>query len=134
MVHVKHEMHGAPFFAAHESLTMWAMAPRKKPHHDRAATHLRAWRKFRHLSRDAAAERVDIDGTTLGRIERGELPYNQDFLERIALVYGCEPSDILNIDPLKPDPPRLVYDRLRAANKDVQDRAMAVLDALLKAG
>lgn len=60
--------------------------------------------------------------------------YNQDFLERIALVYGCEPSDILNIDPLKPDPPRLVYDRLRAANKDVQDRAMAVLDALLKAG
>lgn len=91
-MHVKHEMHGAPFFAAHESLTMWAMAPRKKPHHDRAATHLRAWRKFRHLSRDAAAERVDIDGTTL------------------------------------------VYDRLRAANKDVQDRAMAVLDALLKAG
>lgn len=110
------------------------MAPRKKPHHDRAPTFLRAWRKYRKLSRDVAAERVDIDGTTLGRIERGEIPYNQDFLERMALVYGCDPSDILNIDPMKPDPPRLVYDRLRSADKAVQERALAILDALLKAG
>jgi len=49
-------------------------------------------------------------------------------------VYGCDPSDILNIDPMKPDPPRLVYDRLRAADKAVQERALAILDALLKAG
>lgn len=111
-----------------------AMAPRKKPHHDRAPTYLRAWRKYRKLSRDAAADRVEIDGTTLGRIERGEIPYNQDFLERMALVYGCDPSDILNIDPTQPDPPRLVYDRLRSADRAVQERALAILDALLKAG
>jgi len=110
------------------------MPPRKKPHHDRAPTFLRAWRKHRKLSRDEAADRIEIDGTTLGRIERGDVPYNQDFLERIALVYGCDPSDLLNIDPLRPDPPRLVYNRLRNAEKEVQDRALAILDALLKAG
>lgn len=52
----------------------------------------------------------------------------------MALVYGCDPSDILNIDPTQPDPPRLVYDRLRSADRAVQERALAILDALLKAG
>ena len=47
----------------------------------------------------------------------------------MALVYGCDPSDILNIDPTQPDPPRLVYDRLRSADRAVQERALAILDA-----
>jgi transcriptional regulator with XRE-family HTH domain len=110
------------------------MAPKKKPEHHRGKTYLRQWRKLRKLTLAKASERVDIDGTTLGRIERGELPYNQDFLERLAHAYGCDPADFLNIDPLKPDPPRLVYSRLQSAPHDVQVRALAVLEALLKAG
>lgn len=98
----------------------------------RAPTFMREWRLYRGLTQEDAAERVQLDRTTYNRIENGKLPYNQDFLEKLALSYGCDPADILTIDPLKPDPPRLVYQRLRDAPIEMQRRAMAVLDALLR--
>ena len=116
------------------SAKMIRMAPVKKAIHKRAPTFLRQWRKFKRLTQEQVAERVGVDFTTVGRIEKGELPYNQDYLERLALAIGVEVTDLLNADPLKPDPPRLVYDRLRLAPRDVQERAMAVIEALLKAG
>ena len=100
----------------------------------RGHTFLREWRKYRKLSQEEAAERLDTTQGTLSKIERRELPYNQDFLEKAALAYGCEPEDLLSINPIKPDAPRLVYERLRHAPKALQDRAIAVLEALLKAG
>ena len=109
------------------------MPPVKKSKHDRARTFLREWRKFRQLTQARAAERVEIDEATLSRIERGHLPYNQDLLERLAHAYTCEVSDLLTINPMAPDKPRLIYDRLRAAPQDVQAQAVAVLEALLKA-
>lgn len=98
----------------------------------RQPTFIRAWRQHRELTQVEAAERIDIKQSTLSKIERGDLPYNQDFLERAALAYGCDVSDLLEIDPLKPLPPKLVWNRLRAAPKDIQDKAFAILDALLK--
>jgi hypothetical protein len=68
------------------------------------------------------------------RIEAGRLPFNEETLERFALAFGCDMQDLFMVNPLKPDAPKLVYDRLRAAPKELQDRAIAVLDALLKAG
>ena len=113
------------------------MARKKKSSADepkRGPTFLRAWRKYRKLTQEAVAERVGVDRTTIGRIENGELPYNQDFLEKVALIYGCEPEDLLAIDPLRPDPPKLVYNQLKIASPEIQQRAIAVLDALLKTG
>lgn len=110
------------------------MAPVKKPLHKRAPHFLKKWREFRELTQDEAADRAEIDRSSLSKIERGEVPYNQDLLERLALAYGCDTTDLLTVDPLKPDGPRLVYDRLRQAPQAIQDRALAVLDALLKAG
>jgi transcriptional regulator with XRE-family HTH domain len=110
------------------------MAPVKKPLHKRQPHFLRQWRNFRKLSQDTAADRVEVDRSTLAKIELGQVPYNQDILERLALAYGCDVTDLLTVDPLKPDPPRLVYDRLRQASPALRDRALAVLDALLKAG
>lgn len=87
------------------------MAPVKKPPHQRGPTFLRQWREHRGLNQEEAADRLEIDRTTLSKIERAVLPYNQDFLERAAVIYGCDVADILEIDPLKPEPPRLVYAR-----------------------
>lgn len=95
---------------------------------------MREWRKHRGLSQAVAADRTDVDTSTFSRIERGELPYNQDFLEKLALAYGCDVADILTVNPLTPDPPRLIYDRLRQAPKQKQEQALAILDAFLKAG
>lgn len=109
------------------------MAPVKKPEHHRRVTYLREWRKYRKLSQETLADRLEIDRTTLSRIERGELPYNQDFLERAAVALGCEPEDIISRDPLRPDPPRLVYDALMTVDNDTRTKVMAMIEALLKA-
>lgn len=86
------------------------------------------------MTLERVAALIEVDHTSLSRVERGETPYDEDILAKLALVYGCDPADLINIDPLKPDAPKLVYDRLRAVPKELQDRALAVLEALLKAG
>jgi transcriptional regulator with XRE-family HTH domain len=98
----------------------------------RGATFMRQWRKMAGLTQEQAAERVELDRTTYSRIENGKLPYNQDFLERLALAFGCEAAEILSVDPLKPDPPKLVYDKLRRAPAAVQQQAIDMLNVLLR--
>lgn len=110
------------------------MPPIKRPTRQRHRTFIREWRVYAGLKQNEAAARLEIEPSTLSRIETGKSPYDQDILERIALAYGCDPEDLLSINPLQPDPPKLVYDRLKLAPKDVQDRAIAIIDALLKAG
>lgn len=110
------------------------MPPVHKPKHHRLPHFLRQWRKKAGLSQEAAADRVGIDRTTLSKIESGKVPYNQDLLERLAFAYGCEPADLIAINPTMWDGPRLIYDKLRAADKETQGRVAAVIEALLKAG
>lgn len=98
----------------------------------RAPTFMKQWRVYKKLTQEQVAERVDLDRTTYLRIESGKLPYNQDFLEKLALAFGCDAADILSIDPLKPDPPKLIYQRLKAAPPELQSQALAILEALLK--
>lgn len=110
------------------------MPPVKKPSHVRQKTFLREWREYFGINQDEAAARVEIDRTTLSKIERGILPYNQDFLERLAIAYGCEPHDFLETNPLAPDQPRLVWDALKKASPEKQAEAWRIVEALLKAG
>jgi transcriptional regulator with XRE-family HTH domain len=107
------------------------MAPVKKPLHSRSPTFLREWREFRDLSQEEVADRLEIDRTTLSKIERRLLPYNQDFLERAALVYGCEPADILNTNPMKPAPPRLVFEALKSATPDQRQQITRFIEFTL---
>jgi transcriptional regulator with XRE-family HTH domain len=86
------------------------------------------------MSQDDIAEKLELDRTTVSRIERGESPYDQDYLERLALVLGCDSDDLLAIDPLKPDGPKLIYSKLRTASPEMQKRVIEVIEALLKAG
>jgi transcriptional regulator with XRE-family HTH domain len=85
------------------------------------------------LNQEQAADRIGIKQGTLSRIERGELPYNQDFLETVAEAYGCEPEDLLSFNPRTPDQLRLVWSELRNAPPDVKARAIGYIEALLKA-
>ncbi len=81
-------------------------------------TNLRAWRLFRRLTQEQAAERIGIDYTTLGRIERGRVPYSQGLLEAAALAYDCEPWDLLNRDPSKEGRVIDLADLLRGADPE----------------
>lgn len=59
------------------------------------------WRQHRGLTQEQAAARIDIDRTTLGRIESLKIAYTQQVLEAVADAYMCEPWDLLNVDPGK---------------------------------
>lgn len=108
------------------------MPPVKKTPVARSRTFFREWREHRSLTQQDAAERLEIDPATLSRLENGKSPYNQDTLERMALSYGCDPEDLLAINPKEPDKPRLIYDRLRRAPPDLQSTALDILEAFLK--
>lgn len=110
------------------------MPPVKKPTRPRQRTFLKEWREHRQLNQQEVADKLEVDRSTISRIERGESPYDQDILERLALAYGCDPEDLISIDPLKPDGPKLIYSKLRAASPEMQKRAEALIEALLKAG
>lgn len=101
----------------------------------RGITFLREWRDYRDLTLEAASERLDIHHTTLLRIEKGQSPYNQDFLERCALAYGCDVEDLLFNNPYKPKGiPHLVFDALKNASPGKQAEALRIVEALLRAG
>jgi len=108
------------------------MAPVKKPPHARRKTFLRAWRLHRQLSLEAAAERVGVDHSTLQRVEVGKVPYGQDLLEKLALVYACETTDLISVGPVEKDILAPLVRQLRRAEPDTQRQALAVLDAVLK--
>lgn len=96
------------------------------PPAQRKPTFLRAWRKHRGMTQDRAAEYIEIDRTTLGRIERGVLPFNQDQLEGLADLYNCTTADLLRTDPTKLPEPDFV-DLYRAATPDIRKAAVRVL-------
>ena len=60
-----------------------------------------------------AAESIGIEYTTLGKIERGLVPYGQELLESAAVAYRCSPADLISVDPESTPP--TPEGRLRAA-------------------
>lgn len=111
------------------------MPPIPKQRQKRRKTFLKEWREHRQLTQAQAAERLQIDQSTLSRIERGDIPYNQDFLESAAFAYRCEPADLIMRNPLDKDAVWSITDNLRTASPDVQAQIRAVVEALVtKAG
>lgn len=105
----------------------------KRPKRKRDRTYFREWREHCGLKQYEAAARLEIEPSTLSRLESGQSPYDQDILERMALAYGCGTDDLLSYNPLQPDPPRLVYSALRKVPPEMQRQAWNVIEALLKA-
>jgi transcriptional regulator with XRE-family HTH domain len=60
----------------------------------RRRTFLHAWRKYRGLTQQEAADKIGVSYTTVGRKERGA-NVDQAYLEGAAAAYGCEVIDIL---------------------------------------
>lgn len=68
----------------------------------RRKTYLRQWRKMKPgRTLEQVAAELHITQPQLGRIERGDQPYNQDLLEALAEIYGCEPDELIWRDPTK---------------------------------
>lgn len=73
--------------------------PKTRP---RFPTFLRHWRLHRNLTQEVAADRLRMDRSTLSKIERGKVPYDQALLEAASEAYRCDPADLLMRDPKSP--------------------------------
>jgi transcriptional regulator with XRE-family HTH domain len=70
----------------------------------------------------------------IGRIEKGEQPYNEEFLEAAADALQCTVTDLLTVDPRIDDAVAELNSILRAASKGDQQRALDIVRAMLKTG
>lgn len=100
----------------------------RKPRPRLRRTYLREWRDYRGLTQEQACERIDIERSTLSRIERGEVPYSQGLLEAAAIAYGCEPWDLLHVNPKVEGDVLDMIDRFRQAGPDEQRDALDFLE------
>jgi transcriptional regulator with XRE-family HTH domain len=69
----------------------------------RRRTFFKEWRKHRRLTLEQAAERADMTAGNLSAMERGAQGYTQAGLESLAEAYGCDPGQLLTVDPTKDD-------------------------------
>ena len=65
----------------------------------RRKTFLLEWREYRDMTQEFVAGKLDMSASQLSRIESGNSPYTQDFLEAVAVIYGTDPISLLTVDP-----------------------------------
>lgn len=107
------------------------MPPVPKQKRDRQRHFLKEWRKVRGLTQEQLAERLGTSRSNYGRIEKREVPYNQDILEAAAeaLGGGLTAADLLDRNPLD-DGEREAWRLLKEMKPEQRQRALRVLAAL----
>jgi transcriptional regulator with XRE-family HTH domain len=88
---------------------------------------IREWRKYRGLTQEQLAGRLDVDRTTISKIESGKQEYSQHFLEVTAYALRCEPADLIMRDPTQPSAIWSIWDSIPDAEKP---KAIAILSTL----
>lgn len=65
----------------------------------RRPTFFREWRKYRKLTLERLAERIDVTAGALSQLERGAVSYTQPMLEALAEALSCDPADLIMRPP-----------------------------------
>ena len=102
-------------------------------------TYLREWRKHRKLTQDQVIDRLTAlddqqlpqTGASLSRLENGKQPYGERILEALALIYECQPWELIGRHPDKAGEVISMFDTL---NERQKAQAVAVIEALKAAG
>ena len=88
----------------------------------------RAWRKYRQLTIEQLADRVDMSVSSISQLERGLQGFSDTTLLALAEALMCEPGDLLSRDPRVEG---AVVDLMRLIKqKDAAQTVMAFLSAL----
>ncbi len=112
------------------------MAPKTKQHKFRPLPlRLLPIRAERNLSQTEMAEIVGVTQPVIGRIERGDYNWNQDFLQNAAQSLGVAPIELLPIMEMAGSSNSTLfrlYELLQQAPEHERQRALASLEALLE--
>lgn len=87
--------------------------------------HLRAWRKFRHMTLDEVAEKIDTTKAVVQQLEVGRMSLSHKWLVRLAPVYETTPGMLLDHDPN--DLPTAVLETWAAIPAADQPKALEML-------
>jgi transcriptional regulator with XRE-family HTH domain len=80
------------------------MAPVSKPKPVLGPHYLKAWREFRDVRQQVAADAITVSRELLSKIETQKSPYSQSQLEALAKLYRVSVADLLMVDPMGPGP------------------------------
>lgn len=105
--------------------------PKRKP---QQRIYLKEWRKFRNLTQEELASRIEVDRSYISMIERGASGYTQIFLEAAAEALGIEPADLLVRNPLDPQGYWSVWEGIPPADRPKFAQAIQALKSTLKTG
>lgn len=91
---------------------------------------LREWRKAKPgRTLEMVAAELHMSQPQLGRIERGDSPYNQDLLEALADLYGCTVADLLMRNPLDKSAIWSIWDQARPGERRmIEAAAKAIME------
>jgi transcriptional regulator with XRE-family HTH domain len=88
-------------------------------------TKLKAWRAYRGKTQAEAAAAADKNTSQISRLESGEIPYDQHYLETLANFYECEPWQLLIQDPVDT---AWLYKFFFSLTDDLQDKLMELAE------
>lgn len=94
----------------------------------------REWRKFRQLTQEQLAERVEMSVASISQIETGKQGFTDATLTVLARELNCREGDLLMRNPLDKNAPWSLEDRLQRATPDQRRQALAVVEAIMKTG
>ena len=94
---------------------------RKTPHF------LREWRKFRGLSQERLAGRIDCSTGLISQLETGETNLSQETLAALAVALQCQPGDLYH-DPNAPD--FKLWRIINGLSESDKAQALRVIEAL----
>jgi transcriptional regulator with XRE-family HTH domain len=103
------------------------MAPVPKPKRERTKHFFKEWREYRGLTQEQAIGRLGWSQSKISRLEKGQTPYDQDDLEVAAEAYGCDPTDLIRVDPTKEGE---VVDLMRLLNDKNRELAVRLIKQL----
>lgn len=100
----------------------------------RRKTYIRQWREHRNLTQDALAERLEMSKAQLSRIETGNQPYTQDFLEACAAALQTDPASLIMRDPSDEEAPWSIWDQAKPGERKQMIDVMKALVGRKAAG
>lgn len=80
-------------------------------------TFIKEWRKYRGLTQEQLADRVDMAVSNIAQLEQGRQGYSQAGLEAIAEALQCDVGQLLTIDPSKDDAIWSIWEQARPGER-----------------
>lgn len=83
------------------------------------------------MTQEGLAERIGLTAPSISQLETGKQGFTDKSLEAFAEALGCSPGDLLERNPLVPDPARELEYRLKKATPDQRKQIERFIDFVL---